>query len=241
MPTRGPTLVAMLAILMLGISFVIQGEPKDGPASFRGTLRELLPTEAEVAEWTKTVRPVADTPEQQKRVARTLQFDAAEFVDYKNGERRLSVYIAHWQPGRVPHRAVAAHTPDVCWVGAGWSKRQQGTAMVRFPGTALPPLPLEHRSFGQKDRVEHVVFCHLVDGVAVSYGTGREPPWHAMFTDLFKTGLRQRGVQFFVRISSDCPWEEFREWAPVKVFFANLARSVPLRPTQVNLPGDPPP
>src|SRR5690606_27133761 len=41
--------------------------------------------------------------------------------DYISGPLRLSVYVAYWEPAKMSSRLVAGQTPDVCWVGAGWT------------------------------------------------------------------------------------------------------------------------
>ncbi len=136
---------------------------------------------------------------------------------------RGSFYAAYWQPGKMSHRLVASHTPDVCWVGGGWRCVIRGTESLSGPQGSLE---VQHRVFEQGGRVEHVMFCHLVGGRELSYRTGQEPPWHAVFTDIFKHGTRQREEQLFLRISSNRPVREFKESAPVELFVQRLLAAI---------------
>jgi hypothetical protein len=82
---------------------------------------DLVPKQEELPPgWTVEYKPIADTPEMKKAVAELLNYDDAVYAVYSNGTRHLSVYIAYWTPGKMAQRLVAGHTPDVCWVGAGW-------------------------------------------------------------------------------------------------------------------------
>jgi hypothetical protein len=125
------------------------------------------------------------------------------------------------------HRLVAAHTPDVCWVGSGWEKRvAQRLELFPMPAPAqstnpssnadiLMIPPGEARAFTLNGTTEHVWFWHLVGQESKSYGTGAQPPWHAAITDLFRKGFNQREEQFFIRISSPKPLEAQMDSGPL--------------------------
>lgn len=216
-------LILIGAVLIVGAFAALHGELAETKPTFRGNLTGLLPAKQDLPKWEVSQRPLAESPEQQKGVSELLNFSDAAYVEYESPGMRVSIYLAYWAPGRMPHRLVAGHTPDVCWVGGGWIPRETD----RVESTASSgSWTLEHRIFEMKGQREHVVFCHLVDGVPTTYGTGREPPWYAMFADMFRSGLRQRGEQFFIRISSDRPWGEFKDAAPVRLFLERVARVV---------------
>jgi hypothetical protein len=85
---------------------------------------------------------------------------------------------------------------------------------------------MEHRIFQLGGQTEHVVFCHVVGGRALSYGTGGLPPWYGFLSDLWARGFRQREEQFFLRISSNRPMEEFRETEPVTILLGRFQKTL---------------
>jgi hypothetical protein len=207
------SLVVVAIVLALAIILVIYGSTRPLERTFHGQLVELLP-EAPPG-WTRTLRPIADTPEMQKAVGEILNYDDGVFADYIQGSNRLSVYIAYWKPGKMQHRQVASHTPDVCWVVAGWACTERGEVRYQLsavsdqksdigrPRSVLPPA--EARTFTINRNTEYVWFWHMVGGAPKSYGTGALPPWYASFADIFEKGFQQREEQFFIRLSSAQP------------------------------------
>ena len=161
----------------------------------------------------------------QKAVDELLHFSQACYTDYGLGGLRVSIYVAYWQPGRMPHRLIAGHTPDVCWVGGGWECLARRTELVPTAAPRGHTLTMEGRAYSLREQTEYVVFCHLVGGKAVSYDTGREPPWYASIADLFTRGLQQRDEQCFVRISSNRPLPEFISTPPVRLFLQAVAKT----------------
>jgi hypothetical protein len=192
-------------VLLVGLGFVVVGSRPPPERTFKGTVKELLPKAEEIPGWTVEYQPIADTPEMKKAVSELLNYDDAVFAIYTHGGVRLSVYIAYWAPGKMSHRLVAGHTPDVCWVGAGW-RTLEASSDIRLPDGRDGVLqPAEKRTMMFNGNAEHIVFWHLLDGVPMSYGTSWRPPWYAVFTDLFARRMNQRPEQFFVRISSNRP------------------------------------
>ena len=125
-----------------------------------------------------------------------LNFSDGVFADYTNAAGdRLSVYIAYWMPGKMSHRLIASHTPDICWVGGGWVKTASSikTDLSTKGEASTPPQPIpdgEARTFTANGNPEHVWFWHIVGNEAKSYATGHTAPWHAAFTDLFEKGFK---------------------------------------------------
>ncbi len=184
-------------------------------------LADLLPPEADIVGWSATQQPIAESAEMKRAVGELLNYDDAFFVIYSSAGMRVSIYAAYWSPGKMSHRLIATHTPDVCWVGGGWQRLRSDVKYVPVLEKARR-LRLEHRIFALRGQTEHVAFCHLVGGTPMTYETGAEPPWYAMFRDLLSKGLRQREEQLFLRISSDRPFEEFKDAPPVKHFLRKL-------------------
>ncbi|RRJ94445.1 exosortase-associated EpsI family protein [Opitutaceae bacterium TAV4] len=195
-------LVVMASILLFGVGLVIYGNSRIPEPKFHGKLKDLLPPPP--SGWTMTEKPIADTPEMQKAVGELLNYDDGIFVDYSDGVNRLSVYIAYWTPGKMSHRLVAGHTPDVCWVGNGWKKEESETISGLSANNKILP-PAEGRVFSAQGHNEYVWFWHVVGVDVKSYATGHVPPWYAVLIDMFERGVNQREEQFFIRISAGHP------------------------------------
>ncbi len=226
-PSRRVLIGVLCVTLIVALGLSVVESHISSPRVFRGKLVELLPQPEEVPGWQIRFRPVADSHEMKKAVADALNYDDGILVDFTAGDLRASIYAAYWTPGKMPHRLVAGHTPDICWVGAGWERQSSRVTSAAIGAERLGGIPMEHRVYRLRDQVEYVVFCHITGGRPMSYGTTGLPPWYAVFGDIFTKGLRQREEQFFVRISSNRPVEDFREAAPVNIFLRRLAAVLP--------------
>lgn len=196
------TLFAGIGILLAGIVLFLVGLTPPPPRTFHGSVKDLLPKIEDMPGWKVEYLPIADTPEMQAKVDQELNYDDAVFAVYTRGAERVSVYIAYWTPGKMPHRLVATHTPDVCWVLGGWKTEAAESGMQLAAGGGWMLVPCESREMTLNGNREHVLFWHIANGESVSYGTQGVAPWHAFITDLFSRNLDQRPEQFFVRISS---------------------------------------
>lgn len=198
------TLLVSVSLLALSIGAAIRGTLQPPARQFTGTLREILPPAP--LDWTMHQQVIADTPEMKEAVNELLNFDDAVYVDYIGpNQERLSVYIAYWTPGKMSHRLIASHIPDICWIGNGW-KKIEDTNTSQF----LPNLPVgEARVFSTGSKLEYVWYWHIVGGDSIRYISGQAPPWHAFISDMAKKGLNQRQEQIFIRISSERPISNF--------------------------------
>jgi hypothetical protein len=202
-------LLIAACLLLVAIALVIYGSTTIPAPRFTGRVADLLPPAP--SGWALKEKPIADSEELKQAVGELLNYDDGVFVDYTNAVGdRLSVYIAYWTPGKMSHRLVAGHTPDVCWVGAGWQKIQQSRMEEFRMQVSKKLIPAgESRTFTANSKPEYVWYWHLVGETSVSYGTGKQPPWYAAISDVFKKGLNQREEQFFIRLSSDRPLPSF--------------------------------
>ncbi|MBA3848987.1 MAG: hypothetical protein C0502_03200 [Opitutus sp.] len=140
---------------------------------------------------------------------------------------RINIYVAHWSAGAASVSLVASHTPDACWPGAGWQQEPAPDRQVRLDlaGAALPVA--EHRIFRQTTSPQHVWFWHLYNGAVINY---RDPYSIPALVELaLRYGFRREGPQYFIRLSSNLPWEQLRDEPLVREIFANLGQ-VGLRP-----------
>ncbi|MCX6953074.1 MAG: exosortase-associated EpsI family protein [Verrucomicrobia bacterium] len=206
-PMFRPNLLRKFAVfvaagsLLVAISLAVYGASQTLGGSFHGKVINLLPSAP--AGWARSEKIIAETPEIKQAVAELLNYKDAVLVDYTQGRRRVSVYIAYWEPGRMSQRLVAGHTPDVCWVANGWKK--ETAAHLRPPSQiAVERLMAQDRVFTFGEQTEYVWYWHIV-GNQVRPPSDGHKPWHQWFSDLLSYGLNQRQEQFFVRISSNEP------------------------------------
>ncbi len=206
-------LLAIGLVLTLGLQWLgarSVGRPAGVPPP-----AELLPHV--LAGWQVVDRPVADSPEEKAAVSELLNYDDAVFRFYQQGPVIFGVYLAHWNPGRMSSRLIAAHVPDVCWPAAGWTRnldkeKQLGAggvvevSAVRNLEAGAGVVPGQFRIFEGQGAVQHLLFWHVNGDEILSYDTGYAPPWYAMFTDVLKHGLNQRREQWFIRINSNVPF-----------------------------------
>ncbi len=157
---------------------------------------------------------IADTEEMKKAVAELLNYDDAIFRHYEWGGKRLSVYIARWAPGKMSHRLVTSHNPDVCWPVSGWERSygfEKTPAALDAVLTREGVTPGTNRLFTKGPVSQYTVFWHRIGDTFSSFGEDGAPPWWALFGDIWRYGLDQRREQYFIRISCTVPLEQVWE------------------------------
>jgi hypothetical protein len=191
-------------VLVVASGLVIFSTQDAPPSKFHGKVQEFLP---EVPGWIREERPIAETEEMRKAVGSILNYDQGVLMHYTRGGTRLMAYVAYWSPGKMNYREVASHTPDVCWIEAGWQRKAMGLtpSLAAIDGRRLPSG--EARTFEINGRPEYVWFWHVIGDRTHFYRTGSKPAWHATLFDSFRWGLRQQEEQFFIRISANEPLE----------------------------------
>lgn len=208
-------------VLMVAVVFQIIGEKASGSAIVRRPLREQIASN--VPGWKVADHALADSEEMKKSVGELLNYDDAIFRRYSSGRSEFDVYVAYWRPGKMSQRLVAGHTPDVCWVAAGWTLQSYDVRSLNSDtGGVLPPA--QYRVFESAGGKRHVVFWHFSGQEVVSYEPGKSPPWWTPLTDLLRQGFHQRREQFFIRISSEEPMENLLSNAG----FREVLRSLPM-------------
>ena len=162
-------------------------------------------------------------------ILRTERLAERTYVRLSAGKPPLQInaYVAYWSPGVASVSMVASHTPDACWPGAGWESLPNATPRptLSIAGNLLPPA--EHRVFRFGKTPQHVWFWHLYDGRPTDYLNPRSIS--ALVQLSLRYGFRREGSQYFVRFSSNQPWEEIAHEPVVQELFANLA-GIGLRP-----------
>lgn len=212
------------AVLTLGLVTAVVGSVRVQRQRFYGRLSELLPKESDLDGWHVRVRRLAESIEMERLTKELLAFDDAVFVDILRGDTRVSIYLAYWRPGTVSSHWVASHTPDLCWLQSGWQCLLRDTQNIGREMSST--LAMEHRTFRLNEQVEHVVFCHLVDGRPQTYdGVGPRPARLRDFLDRVtsRQWTRPDAEQFFIRISSNQPLTDFAQTSPVQFLLQRLA------------------
>lgn len=178
---------------------------------------------------------LAETEGRTKAVSRILDFDSYVFREYSNGVISFDVYIVHWRAGKIPVAMVAGHTPDVCWVNAGWKQQ----AAVYGDPTRLQSgsvISIERRKFESPlGRTRDVWFWHVggramfIQGRPLFTGAGGIR-WR--LRDLWTEFCQGTTAQYIVRISSATPLNDLLKEPFVLQMFEALA-SVGCVPTAV--------
>lgn len=178
------------------------------PASKTRQLNDLLP--AKVPGWAVQDLPIAESEEMRATVNQRLRYDDHLVRLYSRGNVRVMVYVAYWLPGKQPYRMVGAHSPDTCWVQNGWTRvdRDQWSSC---PSGETFAQPIEFGTYAREGTLENVIFWHLVGGQVYGFEQhGLHNPF-GIFHDFLTFGLSQRREQYFIRVSSNLPFD--RLWA----------------------------
>lgn len=141
-----------------------------------------------------------------------LRFDDVFYRRYTHavfGE--LTVYVAYWNPGKMPVRSISYHIPDNCWPASGWECAQRNDE-YSFGSTKNALLPASWRRFvGPGGHVRYVAFWHLIGGRL--YRDSDFPslvvnPIKYIFSNLSVGDYFQDSKeQYFFRLVSDTPFE----------------------------------
>jgi len=188
-------------ILTLSAGVLPQILPRSRPAVLKPnlSLADYLPQD--MAGWHGVDKPLAETEALAGTVKSILNFDDAVLRVYRKRDEEFSVYIAYWQPGKMPARDIAFHIPDKCWTATGLKRTAANYHYQReFDQTKLAPA--QYREFEAPNVHQSVIYWHIFDGKAIVYNPDGSPSNFSLLTDLFRRGLNQRGEQFFIRISS---------------------------------------
>lgn len=121
-----------------------------------GRLR--LESQAQVEGYRFVVQPVSRI--EQQILASTNLINGV--FQGKGAEYR--VFLIHWEPGS--NMSVVQHTPDICWMHAGWKPAQLGQPNTIKIDLGERSLAFECRAFVSPDggTKELVVWCTLIDG-----------------------------------------------------------------------------
>jgi len=198
-------LLVLVSALSLRAYFAFVPPPE---ASLERAISTTIPDE--LPGWKIRDLDMAESPESAARISDFLNFDDSLFRVFERGDTFVGLYIAYWSPGKASYRWAGAHTPDTCWVQAGWTReeRQYGIPF-RHEDTEFEPA--EFGVYAKDGQAQNVYFWHLVGGEAFGY---EQEGGHNIFgalLDIKHHGLNLRQEQFFIRLSSNKSLEELKD------------------------------
>ena len=209
----------MGALAVLAATFAFYGHPTSPQRLAAPDPALLVPATAEG--WTVTT---ANDLYQFAGTLRTTQLVERTYTKIIAGQPSLlSVYVARWSPGQAPVSLVASHTPDACWPGSGWLPQPDTPpqAALTLAGRTLPRA--ESRIFqSARSAPQRVWFWHVYDGRVINYRDPYSVP--ALLELALRYGFRREGEQYFIRITSNLPWEQLSQESLVAEIVAHLNR-----------------
>ena len=208
-------------VLCFAIVWMAFGEDRTALSRHGKSLSGLLPT-GDIDGWSGALEPIAESREMTTATWNVLRYDDVAYASYRRGVDHMTVFCAYWKPGSMSYRSVAGHNPEVCWPGQGWKCTGKEVATLApagwrwsFPKTRL-------QSYMMHGVTEYVLFWHLVDG-RVFIPTTPSYTGMTFIPDLFRIGVRQRNEQYFVRISSNLPFNHFTEVEALRLVLENFS------------------
>lgn len=141
--------------------------------------------------------PLGNNENEVNNAKKILNF--TEAIYYK--KNNINLYMAYWEPGKMPYNTVGLHSPDVCWVETGWTKKEKGV-------------------FYKDGEYRYVKFCHLIGDEVSDYNYTKYETttkasllrYYQKFKDLFKYGFKTKKDQLIIRIDSNLPLENNNEY-----------------------------
>lgn len=221
--------VACLLLAGLGLQMLRVRNIKDGEREAEARpigLAGRFPLHA--AGWSGIDEPLGPTEFVQSAVEKNLNYDDVVNRIYRQPGRTFGLYVAYWSPGRMPVQKVASHTPDRCWSENGW-KCEELRSGERVPTGAGELIPAYWRRFatpGTTSARTYVLYWHLVGGEPYDYGDGlnRRPNPVRWWRETLHYAIKGSAEQYFIRLTSDRPFEEIRNDPGFQEVLAALAK-----------------
>ncbi|MEO0794236.1 MAG: exosortase-associated EpsI family protein [Verrucomicrobiota bacterium] len=210
-------IIAVFSCIALGYTAFIYSPPK----TMEGVLTEKIVSEFDG--WEIEDRPLAESEGLEETVEGILNFSQALNRNYTRGDTTITLYVGYWEPKKMPVRLVQSHTPDVCWVRAGWTMMdKEYDVRCEIGGQEL--YPAEMRTLEKQNHTQHVAYWHVLgDHIHVNRTKAGQWDRFAPFKTLFRYGLHQQREQFFIRINSNRPIKEIWNSPLMQEILSDLA------------------
>jgi len=187
-------------------------------------LQELIP--ARLPGCTVEDVPVGPTEMDSKDISRTLDYDQLVYRRYRSARGTFSLYAAYWGPQRLSPNLVGSHTPDRCWAGSGWTCEASSFSWKSKLGEQ-ELFPAQYRFFRDSaGRVQQVIYWHLVGGRPFEgdYHLDGSRSILAYWKAILFHHAGVNTEQYFIRLSSDRPYEEIWNDPGFRTLMEALAR-----------------
>lgn len=218
MKTRSKILIFGIATVALGAALALQTvqirDVKRGdvtsPAQPIGLGKKVPET---LVGWSAQDQPLGANESLRSAVERTLNYDDYVFRSYRRAGTEFAVYAAYWSVGRMPMEKVASHTPDRCWSENGWrcTKMNYPVTLSTEDGQLKPAYWRIFEPPGGSEP-HYVMYWHLVGDELYDYGGGfnQRPGIVKWWSDMLRYAMSGSKEQFFIRLTSNRPFEELR-------------------------------
>lgn len=217
-----PAVVILILGGAVGLQFVA-GMKSVPEGTLDTPLEALIPEQ--IDGWQVEDLDLGPTESVTERSYKLLQLDDFVHRQYSRGDKRFSVYVAYWKPGKMPVRLVNQHSPDRCWTEVGWVCTDREWNVQRsVEGRNLQPG--QWGVYELEDYKNYTYFWHIVGGEVHWYGGKRlntKSSLTSVWEDFRKFGLNVHREQFFIRIVSPNPMDELWEEPAFNEVMADLA------------------
>jgi hypothetical protein len=221
-------LVLLILAGAIGLQFVRMRDASAGDQSSvrsTGWLQDKLPHD--IPGWRGHDESLGPSEFVQGQVESVLNYDDYVFRIFERGSTRFGVYAAYWKKDRMPVSRVASHTPDRCWTDNGWECQGMRFDEKWSLGHSGELQPGQWRVFrSPAGGVEYVIFWHLVGGQVFDFGDRFTHFTHPMkwLRDTISYAALGSSEQYFIRLTSNRPFEEIQDDPGFQEILAALAK-----------------
>ena len=212
---------------VLSLAIVVQTglvAPKFSARTAGKSLKQSMP--GNLPGWSVEELPVGPTELDRTVISQCLNYDELIYRRYYSARGSFCLYAAYWAPQRMSPCAVGIHTPDGCWMLSGWTCEASSFSWKSRLGDK-ELLPAQYRIFRDAvGRVQQVVYWHLVGGKPFD-GDYRIDGSRSILGYWKGVLLHHAGgntEQYFIRLSSERPFEEIWDDPGFRSLMESLAR-----------------
>jgi hypothetical protein len=145
--------------------------------------------------WEITDRAVGPSEVVAEATSAILQYDDAVVRVYRRSGYEIEVFAARWNAGKTSFYTPAAHLPDKCWPGAGFSRSAAGERLIGQRQWAW-------REFKHSSGTLETIFAHSVGGLSINYNREGRLNYLKLLKGWISRPTTLRSGQIFIRFSS---------------------------------------
>jgi len=206
-----PLIIVLLSVLGLGV--FVQWRKLTPEDAGRGVhLARIIP--AEVRGWTSAALQLGPSEAGSAAVENVLRFDDVFYREYRDRTgRSFALYVAYWNPGKMPVQVVASHTPDRCWQENGWTCTATDYHVVLHEGRGLLKEGQGREFRDPQGGIQHVIYWHVIGDRLFDFGEriNRIPNPLKWWREVMRQMVSRPQGQYFIRLSSGRPLRELED------------------------------